>query len=64
MWWENMPSEARPKKNRKKKILCARGAKKVVLNEGVGGAMAPLAPPPPPDPLLAWVPPEENLRTM
>ena len=43
---ENMPSEARPKKLERNKIFSARGAKKVVLNQGGGGPW-PLWPPPP-----------------
>ena len=34
-----------PKKLERNLIFSARGAKKVVLNQGGGGAMAPLAPP-------------------
>ena len=34
-----------PKKLERNSIFSDRGAKKVVLNQGGGGAMAPLAPP-------------------
>ena len=41
---ENMLSEARPKQFRKKLNISARGAKKVVLNQG-GGGHGPFGPP-------------------
>ena len=39
-----MPSEARLKKLRKNLLISARGAKKVVLNQGGGGGHGPFGP--------------------